>query len=61
MARIKLTDLEPVPATRAKVNFGDILYQTSVNGKRFVVNRQGRPVSVIMGYNEYLEMLSKEG
>jgi prevent-host-death family protein len=55
-----LDDLEPVAATKAKVNFGDILHQTSVNGKKFVINRQGRPVAVILGYNEY-EQLTEAG
>jgi len=62
MAKIKITDLEPVAATTAKVNFGDLLHQTSVNGKKFVVNRQGKPVSVILSYNEYCRLvdLAKE-
>ena len=59
MGRIKISDLEPIAATKAKVNFGEILHQTSVNGKRFVVNRQGRPVSVILSYNEYCELMEE--
>ena len=61
MAKIRIRDLEPVAATKAKVNFGDILHQTSVNGKKFVVNRQGRPVSVILSYNEYLQLTEQRG
>lgn len=60
MTRVKIQDLEGVAATRAKVNFGDILYQASVHGRRFVVNRQGKPVVVIIGYREYLSMVGKE-
>jgi hypothetical protein len=60
MAKIKIKDLEPIAATKAKLIFGDILHQTSVNGKRFVVNRQGRPVSVILSYNEYLELIGQK-
>ena len=59
MAKTKIKDLSPISATKAKVNFGDILYQTSVNDKRFVINRQGKPVSVILSYNEYLELIKK--
>jgi prevent-host-death family protein len=55
MAKV-LEELEPVAATKAKVNFGDILHQASVNGKKYVVNRQGRPVAVILGYNEYEQL-----
>ena len=61
MGRIDIADLAPIAATQAKVNFGEILHQTSVNGKRFVVNRQGRPVSVILSYNEYSELMDRLG
>ena len=61
MARIKINDLEPIAATKAKTMFGDILHQTSVDGKRFVINRQGKPVSVILSYKEYLELIKKNG
>lgn len=60
MPKIKIKDLEPIAATKAKLLFGDILHQTSVNGKRFVVNRQGRPVSVILSYNEYCELVGQK-
>jgi hypothetical protein len=60
MPKIKIKDLEPIAATKAKLLFGDILHQTSVNGKKFVVNRQGRPVSVILSYNEYLELIGQK-
>jgi len=59
MPKIIIKDLEAVAATKAKVNFGDILHQTSVNGKKFVVNRQGKPVSVILSYNEYCQLLEQ--
>ena len=59
MARIKIKDLEPIAATTAKINFGDILHQTSVNGKKFVVNRQGKPVAVILSYNDYCKLIEQ--
>lgn len=59
MARIKIETLEPITATAAKVNFGDLVHQTSVDGKRFVVNRHGRPVAVILGYHEYCEFMDQ--
>lgn len=55
----KAKDLEPIAATTAKTNFGDILHQTSVNGKKFVVNRQGKPVSVILSYNDYCKLIEQ--
>jgi hypothetical protein len=39
MAKIKLKALETIAATKAKTLFGGILHQTSVDAKRFVVNR----------------------
>ena len=59
VAKITIKDLEPIPATVAKVKFGDILHQTSVNGKKFVIDRHGKPVSVIMSYNEYIKLLER--
>lgn len=59
MPKIKIKDLNPITATIAKINFGDILHQTSVDGKKFIINRQGKPVSVILGYNEYCRLVEK--
>ena len=59
MAKIKIKNLEPIAATRAKVVFGEILHETSVEGKKFLINRSGKPVSVILSYREYLELLEK--
>jgi ligand-binding sensor protein len=60
MAKIKIKDLEPIAATRAKVIFGEILHQTSVEGKKFVVDRHGKPVSVILSYKEFLELIGQK-
>ena len=51
-----LDDLVPVAATKAKVKFGEILHETSVEGKRFLVNRQGKPVAVVLSYRDYCEL-----
>jgi len=59
MARIKIEDLEPIAATTAKVNFGDVLFQTSVEGKRYVVKSHGKPVAVILSYNEYCRLVGE--
>ena len=61
MAKIRIKDLQPIAATRAKTHFGEILHQTSVDGKKFVVDRHGRPVSVILSYKEYVELVEKAG
>jgi len=61
MVKKDIEDLEPVAATKAKVHFGDLMYQVSVNRKKFVVNRQGKPVAVILGYNEYEQLVEGKG
>lgn len=55
-----LDKLTPVAATWAKVNFGDILHRASVDGERFLVNRSGRAVAVVLGYREYMELQKKK-
>jgi len=57
MPRISIKDLEPISATDAKVRFGELLHRTSVDGQTFVVNRQRRPVAVILSYRRYRELI----
>jgi prevent-host-death family protein len=59
MGRIRLEDLEPIAATKAKVKFGEILHETGVEGKKFVVDRHGKPIAVILSYNDYVRLLEK--
>jgi prevent-host-death family protein len=59
MPKIKIKDLETVPATKAKTIFGELLHQTSVEGRKFLIDRHGKPVSVILSYREYQELLSR--
>jgi len=61
MAKVKIRDLEPIAATRAKINFGEILHEPSANGRKFVASRQGKPVSVIISYNEYCKLIEQRG
>jgi prevent-host-death family protein len=57
MARISIKDLQPINATDAKVRFGELLHRTSVENEAFVVNRQGRPVAVVLSYNHYCKLI----
>ena len=59
MTKIKIGDLEPIAATKAKVVFGEILHETSVEGRKFLVNRSWKQVSFILSYKEYLELMEK--
>ncbi len=58
MDRDPIQMLEPVAATYAKVNFGTILHKVSVEDERYVVNRQGNPVAVILGYRQYADLVN---
>ena len=54
-------DLQPISATDAKVNFGDVLHRTSVEGEKLLVFRQGKPISVVISYAEYNRIMAKLG
>jgi len=61
MSKIKIEDLETINATKAKVHFGELLHQTSVEGKTFLISRQDRPISVILGYKQFVELITAQG
>jgi prevent-host-death family protein len=61
MPKIKIKDLETVPATKAKTVFGELLHQTSVEGRKFLIDRHGKPVSVILSYKDYQDLLRRAG
>ena len=60
MTKIKIGNLEPINATKAKTIFGGLLYQTSVEGKRYVIERHGKPISVILSYKDYCQLLAEK-
>lgn len=45
--------LQKISSTKARNNFSDILGQVYYGGKRFVVNKLGKPVAVIINPDEY--------
>jgi len=49
-----------ITSTNAKLIFGDIIYQTAVEGKKFLVNRNGKPMVVIIGFNEYQKLTNRK-
>jgi len=55
----KHLDLEPIGATEAKTHFGNLLHQASVNKKKFLINRQGKAVAVMIGYNSFCKLIEK--
>ncbi len=60
MAKINIKDLEPITATEAKVRFGELLHRTSVDNETFVVNRQRRPIAVVLSYKRYCELIKSQ-
>ena len=55
MAKTKTT--KAVPAFEAKTHFGQLLDEVDSRGSRFLVKRRGKPVAVIMGIEEFEDML----
>jgi len=46
-----------VPAFEAKTHFGQLLDEVDRRGIRFLVQRRGKPVAVIMGIEEFEDLL----
>ena len=55
-SRIKIEDLDMVPATQAKNRFGDLLHRVSYEKRPVLIERGGRPMAVIMDVEQYLEL-----
>jgi prevent-host-death family protein len=55
MASTKTT--KSVPAFEAKTHFGQLLDEVDRKKMRFLVKRRGKPVAVIMGIEEFEDLL----
>jgi antitoxin YefM len=53
--------VKAVPAFEAKTHFGQLLDEVDHQGVRFVVERRGKPVAVILSVDEFEEMLEVSG
>lgn len=51
--------LRIVPALTARTQFGQILDRVRRNHERFVVDKRGEPLAVIMGVEEYLKHFAR--
>lgn len=58
--RIQLSDLQPIPATEAKNRFGDLLFQVTLDGAPRLIERNGKPVAVILRYQDYVQLLKSQ-
>jgi prevent-host-death family protein len=45
-----------ITAMQARQNFGDLLNRTNLKGERFLINRSGKPMAIIMSVNDYKDM-----
>jgi prevent-host-death family protein len=49
---------ETVNATHARASLGDILARARYGGHRFVIQQRGDPAAVVMGYEDYQELMT---
>ena len=52
------TGVEAVDATKARANLGEILARARYGGRRFVIQQRGDPAAVVMGYEDYQELMA---
>lgn len=45
-----------ITAMQARQNFGDLLNRANLKGERFLVNRSGKPMAIIMSVTDYEDM-----
>lgn len=46
-----------VPLTELRDRLSDVLDEVSSTGTEFVITRHGRPVAVVLGYDEYESLI----
>jgi prevent-host-death family protein len=49
---------ETVDATKARASLGEILARARYGGWRFVIRQRGDPAAVVMGYEDYQELMA---
>jgi prevent-host-death family protein len=49
---------ETITATQARASLGDILARARYGGRRFVIQQRGDPAAVVMGYEDYQELIA---
>ena len=57
--RIQIQDLDTVSATDAKNRFGDLLHRVVYDHEPVLIERNGRPMAVMVDIDQYLEMRRK--
>ena len=54
--QIQIQDLDTVSATEAKNRFGDLLHRVVYDHEPVLIERNGRPMAVLVDIDQYLEM-----
>ena len=49
---------ETVDATQARASLGEILARARYGGRRYVIQQRGDPAAVVMGYEDYQELMA---
>ena len=50
---------KPVPAMRVRDNLGELLSRAAYANERFIVQRRGKPIAVLLGLGDYEELVQK--
>ncbi len=58
-SRIQIQDLDTVSATEAKNRFGDLLHRVVYDHEPVLIERNGRPMAVLVDIDQYLDMRRK--
>ena len=57
--QIQIQDLDTVSATEAKNRFGDLLHRVVYDHEPVLIERNGRPMAVLVDIDQYLDMRRK--
>ncbi len=58
-SRIQIQDLNSVSATEAKNRFGDLLHRVVYEHEPVLIERNGRPMAVLVDIDQYLDLRKK--
>ena len=59
-SKLRISDLNMVPATQAKNNFGDLLHKVCYDKTPILIEKNGRPMAVVMDIDQYQELKKKK-
>lgn len=54
-----MAELKTIPAVKARIHFGDIMKRVFKNGERFIVEKSGIPMVIIINATEYTRFIEE--